>query len=53
MNSKISFKKIVIFLLVVFALSSLVGCSSSSSNWDRQVEKTKNELYYKGSDGLW
>lgn len=48
-------KKILI-LLCAMLLSSfcLVACGGSSSSngiSDEQIEKTKNELYYKGSNG--
>ena len=48
-------KRFICIFLCIVSLMQLTACSSnnSSSDWDRQVEKTKNELYYKGPDGKW
>lgn len=58
MAKKTLIKKIISLLLIIFSLSILlVGCTNNDSAkqnaWNKQVEKTKNELYYKSSDGKW
>lgn len=45
--------RVLCFILALTLAMLVTGCGSSGSNWDKQVEKTQNELYKKGSDGKW
>lgn len=50
-------KFIYVFLIVLTMSFALSGCGSGSSsyqeNHQREVERVRDQLYKKGSDGLW
>lgn len=46
-------KIIAVLLMATFVVSSLTACGSSGQFSERTKRRSLNNLYHKGSDGLW